>query len=288
MKKIEVLTSEQEALFSIYRDKWLSIGLATEDYHLSDEELRSLVDGVYRIVGLEPPKDIVRVKSPLQLQQEATKRTGRTGWHDVLYGNQEAGLLAFYEYFMEVCGLDLASVRPLIELSKRVGWFVTLDRTCIVSERPLFTLRNERGALHAEGGPALAYSDGYAVYALNGVRFPKALAEKFIVPKANTLNSIDVLNITNVEQRGEVIKRIGVKAFLKYLNPKTLDTAGDYQLLQVQVGPHRRVYLQMKNPSIEETHIEAVHPDCQTVANALAYRNFGSPSDSWVPPLVLT
>jgi hypothetical protein len=287
-KKLEQLTPAQTEQLAVYRDKWLAIGLATEDHSVSDSELRSLVDAIYAAGGLAAPGQIIRVKSPKAMQEEAQRLVGKKGWVNTCYGNQDAGWLSFYDYFSEVCGLDLQTIRPLIEMSKRVGWFVPLDGACIVSDRPTALHRNSRGALHCTTGPAVEYGDGYSVFALNGVRFDTALATEFITKPRAKVDRKAVLGIKNVEQRGEVIKMLGVTNFLSDLKPRTLDTYEQYSLLSVTVGPFERTYLKMQNPSVDEVHIEAVHPDCRSVQQALQWRNFGEVVAEYTPPQVLT
>ena len=61
--KIEKLTSEQEAKFDEYRDKWLKIGLAT----VCDRKAAEIaIDDVYRCADLVPPKIKIWLKSPLE------------------------------------------------------------------------------------------------------------------------------------------------------------------------------------------------------------------------------
>jgi hypothetical protein len=311
VKRIDSLTPEQEAMLPVYRDKWLAIGLDLEDYSLTDEELRRLVDKVYTVVDLAPPEQIIRVKSPLQLQAEANRLLGhdKPQWVDVCFGNQDANWLGFYEFFIEVYNLELDKIRPLIELSKRVGWFVPLDGACIVSQRLTVCRRNSRGALHCVDGPAVLYEDGYAVYAVNGVRFSPELARQFILTPKAQIDRAQVLKIENVEQRSEIIELIGVGQFLHDLAAETIDTdtidlatadisdakmwrtkstKETYKLLKVVVGITDQYYLQMQNPSVPETHVEAVHPDCRTVKQALHWRNTGEVEGEFLAPSVLT
>lgn len=63
-KAIESLTPEQEALFPVYRDRWLSIGLSTES---SDKEkAEQAIDQVYRSAGMKPPAIKIWLQNPLE------------------------------------------------------------------------------------------------------------------------------------------------------------------------------------------------------------------------------
>jgi hypothetical protein len=169
-----------------------------------------------------------------------------------------------------------------------VGMIVPLRGALVVCERPLYILRDRFNRLHAEGRPAIAYSDGYKLWALDGTRFDDELAQKFIVPSVSEIKKEDVLKIKNVEQRTAVIRRIGVKDFIKLLKPTVLDTQEGYELLRVNIGNAERIYIKMQNPSIDEVHIEAVHPECRTVNGALHWRNTGKLDGTYSKPLALT
>lgn len=62
-KKIESLTLEQQAMMSVYRDKWMAIGLCTEpaDRPRAETALRL----IYKESALTTPKQIVWVSSPM-------------------------------------------------------------------------------------------------------------------------------------------------------------------------------------------------------------------------------
>ena len=63
MKKISSLTKEQENLLSVYRDRWLKIGLSTES---GNEEIGTeAIKEAYKVAGLNPPKVTIWCDSPL-------------------------------------------------------------------------------------------------------------------------------------------------------------------------------------------------------------------------------
>ena len=64
MKKIEKLTKEQEAKLSVYRDKWLRIGLATHE--IDREKCKLAIDEVYKCAGLKPPAIKIFLRSPYE------------------------------------------------------------------------------------------------------------------------------------------------------------------------------------------------------------------------------
>jgi hypothetical protein len=289
--RITELDQCQQEQLAIYRDKWIRLALATETYELSDERLTELVAEVYRAGNLPPPERVERVRSPNELQRRTNELLGTTGkFYTPCYGSHDSSWLSFYDYMRQVVGLTAETEKlvPLLELSQHVGWFMPLSDICVVSERPIHISLDSEGRLHAEGGAALAYSDNYRVYALHGVRFEGDLT-KFVTTPVEQLDMSEIMNIRNAEQRAAVIRRVGVTRMFSHLPSKELDRRTDYRLLEVEVGASFRIYLQMINPSVEgHVHIEAVHPDCRTVEQALSWRNFGSVTLPWSAPQVLT
>ena len=57
--------------------------------------------------------------------------------------------------------------------------------------------------IHKDGGPAIAYSDGFSVWALNGVRCSQEIAET----PADQLKSTLILSEKNAQVRAEIVKK---------------------------------------------------------------------------------
>ena len=124
--------------------------------------------------------------------------------------------------------------------------------------------------VHDEHGPALAYPDGWRVWALNGVLVPREVVET----PADELDARLLLSEPNAEVRREIVRKIGINRVFEQLGAQTLDTAGDYALVNLDIGDgRRRPYLKMVNPSTGQVHLEGVAPQVRTVAEAIAWRN---------------
>ena len=112
--------------------------------------------------------------------------------------------------------------------------------------------------------------DGFAIYALNGVRVPRVL----VVTPAAELPAKMAVEEKNVEIRREIIRKIGIERLCTDLGAKVLNKRYGYELIELKLGDsRRRPYLKMSNPSIDAIHVEGVHPDCKTVEEALKWRN---------------
>ncbi|MFI5798007.1 DUF6745 domain-containing protein [Streptomyces sp. NPDC051677] len=60
----------------------------------------------------------------------------------------------------------------LAAVSRSAGWWWPFARVAVVSERPVALHRDEAGRLDHGDGPALAYPDGFALYAWRGMPVP--------------------------------------------------------------------------------------------------------------------
>ncbi len=85
------------------------------------------------------------------------------------YGQHEADWLSFH-HVMHDLGLEkeTAPLWGLQELCKSAGWLLPYKEICWVSERHNICKLNDDGLVHCEDGPAIAYPDGFEIFALNG------------------------------------------------------------------------------------------------------------------------
>ncbi len=67
--KIEKLTSEQEAAFPRYVDKWLKIGLSTEPCNFEESKKAAIL--AYELAGLQPPKKFYLFDCPISAAKGA-------------------------------------------------------------------------------------------------------------------------------------------------------------------------------------------------------------------------
>jgi hypothetical protein len=263
-KVIENLTPEQEAKLDEYKEKWLKIGLNTEPANRDQAEIYA--KKAYESAGLKPPEKFVWFDSPKQALDEVEGMS----LDDFTYGNQDAGWLSFYNYFLEVCDLDCCEpLVPLMELSKHCGWWAPYEELAVMIERPV-EIHFSNELLHKDLAPAIVFKDGFGIYALNGVRMPKDM----VMTPADQIDPKVALKETNVEIRKEIIKKIGLEKVYGNLNKKILDTKGDYELVDLEIFDEiYRPYLKMTNPSTGDIHLEGIEPNCKTVDAALAWRN---------------
>ena len=131
---------------------------------------------------------------------------------------------------------------------------------------------DERGNLHNNNDAAFV-SGKHKFYYLHGVPFDDPA---WITTPVEQIDSGRILEIMNVDQRAQMMRRKGVEQFLGELFHRVLDKRGNYELLQIVLGQSVRefgTYLKMLNPSIGIWHMEGVPNEIRTVDDALKWRN---------------
>ena len=158
-------------------------------------------------------------------------------------------------------------------------WWCPFEHIVLLCDRPA-EVHVDDGGLHRDGAPAVRWRDGFCNWALHGVIVSKHIAET----PGERLDAQLLLQEHNNEVRREIVRKIGIERVCRDLGAKCLDRQGDYELLDLGLNAWpSQPYLKMVNPSVGTYHVEGVHPDCETVAEALAWRNATEQS-----PLFLT
>jgi hypothetical protein len=155
---IEKLTQSQIDRMPEFVERWLKIGLCTDPADRPAAE-----DGVrlaYKMAGLKEPERIVWCGSPLSqgltraivfgLTGNAEANVGDSVWASVrasvrasvwasvgavrasVYGQHEAGWLAFHEYFCDVCGLPEQTQKlcGIWKVAQSANWWLPHEKTC--------------------------------------------------------------------------------------------------------------------------------------------------------------
>ncbi|MGO9123212.1 MAG: DUF6745 domain-containing protein [Desulfomonilaceae bacterium] len=211
---------------------------------------------------------------PIRLR-DGFEKSLREQW----YGQHDSYWISFDLFCRDIMGVKYESQESeeldlWRDIAQSACWWWPYKNFCVISERPILVRMQEwsenRHRLHCENGPALAFSDGWKVYALNGVRVPSEIVK---TPAAK-LDLDLLLRERNAEIRREIVRKIGIERIMSELKTEILDERNGYQLLipDLQDG-RKRPYLKMLNPSEGTWHIEGVHADCKTVSEALEWRN---------------
>ena len=95
---------------------------------------------------------------------------------------------------------------------------IQMDGLCIVVEMPTKVSVNENRRLHSPDSLAVEFSDGYTVYAWNGI----ILDEKYILQK-DSITKEDITKETNAEKRRCLQEILGSKKYAELLNIEIID-----------------------------------------------------------------
>lgn len=222
--KINELTEQQEAMLSVYRQKWLDIGLSTEpvDFEKSVE----LIKKHYADCGLGEPKSFHLVDSPAAAVKLLSSEYGLSK-KDLLpgacFGNHDASWLAYYDYFVNETSAVLDErVNNLIEIAKVCGWWYPYESAVVIQQRPSLISR-EDGQVQSTVGPAIEFPDGYSVYIIDGIRLDEQIVMR---PETLTIQQMD--SEQDLDKRAIMIDRFGWPRYLQESGAKCIDSRDNY------------------------------------------------------------
>ncbi|WP_198653711.1 DUF6745 domain-containing protein [Actinocorallia populi] len=123
---------------------------------------------------------------------------------DAVLGQHDAPWLELF------ASLDrLAPLHGPAEVAASAGWWWPYENLVILSERPVELHRDEPGRLHNGDGPALSYSDGFALHAWRGMPIPPGFLDTL-----SGLTAHRILAEENAELRRVMLERFGYDRYL--------------------------------------------------------------------------
>ena len=255
---ITELTKEQKELLPVYEKRSMDIGLCTDQMTEDDrkrvsELMLKVYDastGVNSMIAPDLPIIRLFVKSPLSackliatIDKNPNVLQGYTGLESndefvenvlsqnegevasdspFFSGNHETYWLQYGNYMNTELGVEFSQKENfdiLLELSKLCGWIYTRKYYAVVCERPS-EVNLENGVIHNENGPAIAYTDGYKLHALNGHVVPDYVIER---PEEITVEKIKEERKKNVETARIMMEVYGVQKYISEMGGEVLD-----------------------------------------------------------------
>lgn len=230
-----------------------------------------------RANGLPPKPDNGKTEDAAQVTSSLREHI-----RHMIYGAHDAGWLSFYAYMTDVLKIDLEKIQGLIALAKVCGWWAPYENAAILQDRPSAIHFDDEQRLHSETGAAIAYRDGFGVYAWHGVRVPKT----WILDKPPS--AADTLRWENIEQRHAACEMVGWHNILAELgatvvqrddNPLVgcimeaeLPDVGRQRFLHVSCGTGRQFALM-------------VPPDINTAREGQAWLHHDNPNTFILPAM---
>jgi len=183
----------------------------------------------------------------------------------------QAENLAFFAYF-DAIGVECSKVKGLFATAKHCGWWWAFKDVAVAIPKPSAIRLDDRGRLHGEGVPAVAY-EGFNVYAYHGVRLP----EKYGKVPPEKWQPQWLLEEDNAELRRVLIQAIGYDRICQELQAVELDSWQEYTLLRIDADIDAEVIylLKMTCPSTGYIHALRVPPNMVTAREAIIWVNWG-------------
>ena len=137
-------------------------------------------------------------------------------------GGSDGPWIALYEAGRNI-GADYTKpidthLNAYIRYATTCGVAFCYSKIAFVSDRPTKLVFDDNRLLHCENGPAIEFSDGWAIYAWRGIRVP----EEWIT-SPDKLTPQTALTWENIEQRRAACEILGWETILTKLDAKTID-----------------------------------------------------------------
>ena len=193
----------------------------------------------------------------------------------IFWGQYDAYCIAYYRFAQEVlqvvCGqTESQKLRWWSDITESCGWWMPYEDVCICCERPTVQTVDDRGLIHGADGPAIAFSDGWQVWAWHGIT-----VDRKIIEAPETLTASDALDENNAERRRVMIERMGYERFLATANAQLISEDRYGKILEVRDLPVRFVELTNRTPERDgsfKRYIEPIPREIQTAEQAAAWQ----------------
>ncbi|GGT15954.1 DUF6745 domain-containing protein [Streptomyces chromofuscus] len=195
---------------------------------------------------------------------------------DAVLGQHDAPWLAAFP-------TDRAPLDGLAAVCRSAGWWWPFASVAVVCERPVALHRDEAGRLDRGDGPALAYRDGFALYAWRGMPVPAAF-----LAELSTLTPDRIRAEENAELRRVMLEYYGYERYLADSGARPLHSDETGTLWRIDLdGDEPVVMVEVLNSTPEpdgtrRTYWLRVPPSTRTARQGVAW-TFGLGADVYAP-----
>jgi len=117
---------------------------------------------------------------------------------------------------------EMRILRSLDDLTQSCGWWYPYENICFICDRFEALHQDGKNRLHNTAGPALAFRDGYAIYAVNGVIIPS-----WIIEEPEKLSPKIITSEKNTEIRRVMMQLYGWEKILSEVDAQLIDAHPD-------------------------------------------------------------
>lgn len=206
------LTPEQEALLDPISEEYIQNAHSGETYIDQRQAVKSLA-AVYALADIKAP-EFMFMPGPMEAvafcKEELKQDISTVDYFGVGY---DSGWVSCFDYFQRIGVLerDDSEFNAVKNFIRSGVWAVILfEGLAICIARPRLVHVDEKGNLHSDKGPAIAFDDGYEEYAWHGTWVTEQ-----IIMKPTTLTSKEIMAETNSEVSRAIAERLGWDEYLK-------------------------------------------------------------------------
>ncbi|MFD9307158.1 DUF6745 domain-containing protein [Streptomyces sp. NPDC060048] len=196
---------------------------------------------------------------------------------DAVLGQHDAAWLSAFD---TGAGTELEG---LAEVARAAGWWWPYERLAVLCERPSVLHRDEAGRLDRGDGPALAFPDGFALYAWRGMPVPADF-----LAGLEALTPERIRDEENAELRRVMLEHYGYERYLAEsgAEPVHRDATGVLWRMPLP-GDEDVVMVEVVNSTPEpdgtsRTYWLRVPPDTRTARQGVAW-TFGLDTEAYAP-----
>jgi hypothetical protein len=177
---------------------------------------------------------------------------------------------------------DLGGLAGLAAVAGEAGWWWPFADVAVLTDRPTFLSRDNVGRLHSEGA-ALAYADGYQLWAWRGMPIPPSLAAEL-----PTLTCDRIRAEPNAELRRVLLEHYGYDRYLRESGARQLHTDDTGVLWHLDLpNDEPLVMVQVVNSTPEPDGTSRIYwlrvpPQTRTAREGVAW-TFGLTADEYQP-----